>query len=169
MEWVAIASAAVGAISSISQGNAAAAAARSQAQALDYNAAVERQNAQIALQQGNANEEAQRRQARRVLGAQRAGLTEAGLSGGTAGDLVSQSAADAELDALNIRYGAQLQATGHLNSATLDQQQARQARKNASAAQTAGYIGAGAAALSGYGGYLNSQARIKAAGRGLLQ
>jgi hypothetical protein len=107
MSWMAIAGAAMSAVSSISQASAASAAAKSAAQASDYNAAIAAQNAQTASEQGNANEEAQRRKARMVMGAQRAALAEAGIgSDGTASDLVEQSAVNAEMDALNIRYGA---------------------------------------------------------------
>jgi hypothetical protein len=168
MSWMAIAGAAMSAVSSISQASAASAAAKSAAQASDYNAAIAAQNAQTASEQGNANEEAQRRKARMVMGAQRAALAEAGIgSDGTASDLVEQSAVNAEMDALNIRYGAQLQSTGFLNQSALDMQQAENQRKQASRATTAGYLNAGASALSGYGGYLQGQAKIKAASVGL--
>lgn len=154
---IAIASAGMQAVSAINSANAQSAAAQSQAQANEYNAAVARQNADIAAQQGNANEETQRRKARMVLGQQRAAIAEAGIgSDGTGGDLYEQSVSNAEMDALNIRYGASLQSAGFTNQAGLDDWQAQQNRRNASAAQTAGYLNAGAAALSSLGGYANA-------------
>lgn len=52
-------------------------------------------------------------QGTRGPGAQRAAIAEAGIgTSGSASDLVRQSAAAARLDALNIRYGAQLQFDG---------------------------------------------------------
>lgn len=167
LEYLAIAGAVASAASSVSQAKAASAQAKSAAQAANYNAAVAAQNAKTALDQGNANEEAQRRKARMVMGTQRAALAEAGIGNeGTASDLVEQSASNAEMDALNIRYEAQLQSTGFLNQSALDTLQAKNARKQASQAMTSGYINAGAGALSGYGSYLQGQARINSAKKG---
>lgn len=52
-----------------------------------------------------ANEEIQRRQARQLLGQQAAAVAQAGTGyGGTTALVMDQSALNAELDALNIRY-----------------------------------------------------------------
>jgi hypothetical protein len=167
MEYVAIAAATMKAVGAIRQGNAQAAAYESQAQANDYNAQVAQQNAATASAQGNANEEAQRRQARIALGQQRASIAEAGIgTGGSASDLYEQSVSNSELDALNIRYQSQLQSTGYLNQAGLETWQAGQNRRNSSAARVSGYINAGAQALGGYGNYLQGQAAIKTASKG---
>ena len=117
-----IASTAVTAVGSIAQGNAAAAQAEGQANAARYNAQVNENNAQTALQAGNANEEAQRRKSAQQLGQQRAGLAEngIGLDSGTATDLTEQSAMNAELDALNIRYQGKTQAQAYRSGAALD-------------------------------------------------
>lgn len=164
---IALVSAGMQAISAINQGNNQSAMYESQAQANAYNAEMARQNAQIAAEQGNANEEAQRRHARIALGAQRAAIAEAGIgTDGSAGDLYEQSASNAEMDALNIRYQANLQSAGFTNQAGLDDWQASQNRANASRATTAGFVNAGASALSGFGGYLQGQARIANAGKG---
>jgi hypothetical protein len=160
-----IASTAFSVIGAVSQGNAAAKKSESEAQADEYNAAVQKQNADNALLVGNANEEAQRRKARLVMGAQRAGIAESGMSGSqTASDLLEQSAGNAEMDALNIRYGAQLQSTGYLNNSTLDTWQAKNDRESASAAKTAVYMNAGAKILSGAGSYIKGQALLKKSG-----
>lgn len=164
IQWVQAAATAASAISAINQGNNQSAMYKSQAQANAYNADMARQNAQVAAEQGNANEETQRRHARIIEGQQRAAIAEAGIgTDGSAGDLYEQSASNAEMDALNIRYGAQLQSAGFTNQAGLDDWQGDQNRRNASSARTSGFINAGAAALSGYSNYLVNAHRIKIA------
>lgn len=159
---------ALSAYGSYSQGQAQAAQAKAAANAANYNATVARNNAQLALEQGNANEESQRRHARMALGQQRAALAEAGIGlEGTGGDLYEQSASGAELDAQNIRYGAQLQSTSYLNQSNLEMAQAKQYSRNAANASTASYIGAGSSLLAGYGNYVRDSSTIKAAGRGM--
>lgn len=139
------AGAAMSAIGSIQQGE-------SQAKAANYNAAVEEQNAKNALQVANANEEAQRRKSAGDLGRMRASLAENGLSltEGTGADLYTQSDKNAEMDALNIRYGGTVQNVNSRNQAQLF-------RMNASSARTAGYIGAASAFLSAGGSYALSK------------
>lgn len=162
------AGAALSAYGAYSNGQAQAAQAKAAANAANYNQIVARNNAQLALEEGNANEESQRRHARTVLGQQRAALAEAGIGlEGTGGDLYEQSAGDAELDAQNIRYGAQLQSTSYLNQSNLEMAQAKQYSRNAANASTASYIGAGSSLLAGYGNYVRDSSTIKAAGRGM--
>lgn len=154
---------AMAAASSISQAQAAKQQYQSQADAANYNATVANQNAETALQASSANEEAQRRKSAQDMGHLRAGLAEngIGLDSGTATDLTEQSALNAEMDALNIRYQGQTQARAYKTQSALDTQAANQARSNASAAMTQGYLSAGSAALTGYGRYSNYQARLK--------
>lgn len=163
VEWAMIASATMAAVGSISQANATKQQMNSQADAANYNSIVANQNADTALQAASANEEAQRRKSAVALGQQRAGLAESGigLNSGTATDLTEQSALNAEMDALNIRYAGQTQAQAYKTQSALDVQAAQQAKANASSAMTSGYLSAGATALSGYGKYSNYQARIK--------
>lgn len=166
--YIAAAMAAAGAIASA---NAQASSAKSAANAAEYNAEVDRQRATVALQQGNANEESQRRQAAIAMGRQTAATAQSGvdLTSGSALDLYQQSATNAELDALNIRYGAQLQAQGLQQQGTLDTMTAQQQRNNARSATTAGYLNAGASALSSYGTYTNNQAALAKARAGASQ
>lgn len=147
----------VSAVGAIAQGNAQKAQADSQAEAAQYNATIANQNADTALQAGNANEEAQRRKSAAELGQQRAGMAEngIGLDSGTATDLTESSAMNAELDALNARYNGQVQARDYKAQAALGQQQASSSRAAGQAAQTSGYLTAGASALSSYGRYKN--------------
>ena len=133
------ASAAVGAVGAYS-------AARSQSQASEYNATVASQRATVALDQGNANEEAQRRRGQMILGTQAAGAADNGGLQGTNVDLLKQSATNVEMDALNIRYGAKLQALSAQDQEQLSRQQARDAT-------TSGWFNAGAAALTSAGQY----------------
>jgi enterochelin esterase-like enzyme len=163
VEWAMLASATMAAVGSISQANATKQQMNSQADAANYNAIVANQNADTALQASSANEEAQRRKSAMALGQQRAGLAESGigLESGTATELTEQSALKAEMDAVIIRYPGQTQAQAYNTQTALDIQTAQQAKANASAAMTSGYLTAGSQALSGYGKYSNYQARIK--------
>jgi hypothetical protein len=116
------------------------------------NADISRQKAKIAEQQAGVNEDAQRRRASMVLGQQRAAAAESGsdLSSGTNADLAAQSATNAELDALNIRYQGKLGQLSGTEQAGLDDMRA----DDASNAQ---YLNAASSALSGYGSYLKGQ------------
>jgi hypothetical protein len=82
--------------------------ARSDAGALAEQAAV-------AQAQANRDETAQRRQSRQQLGTMAASMAQAG--GGVDEGVLRQSAVNAELDALNIRYAGQMRARGLLAEA----------------------------------------------------
>jgi hypothetical protein len=76
----------------------------------------EQQNAEIAGQQTSQAEEMQRREARQLLGAGRAAIAQSGIAmSGSAADIMKQSATNAELDALNIRYAGTIERMGILN------------------------------------------------------
>lgn len=126
--------------------------ADSQRRAAHTNADIARQKAKIAVDQAGVNEDAQRRRAAMVLGQQRAAAAESGsdLSTGTNADLAAQSATNAELDALNIRYQGKLGQLSGNEQAGLDDMRA----DDASNAQ---YLNAASSALSGYGSYVKSQ------------
>jgi len=158
---LALASTAVGVVSAINASNAQAAGYESQKQAADYNATIQSQNAAVARQQAGAREEAQRRQARQVLGEQRAALSQAGIGlAGSAADVYGQSAANAELDALNIRYEGELDARGLLAQSELTRYEGKVAGMNAKSAKSAGRLDAASALLAGgtkaYGFYRGS-------------
>jgi hypothetical protein len=144
MSLLSVASTAMSAIGAIQQGNNAKAAA-------DYNAGIMEQNATIERQQATAREETQRRQARQILGEQRAGFSQAGIGlGGSASDIMDESATNAELDALTLRYEGDLRARGLMAQAESERFQGRNAR-------TAGYMGAAGSILGGIGGYMGRQ------------
>lgn len=160
MAWLPIAMAAVQAIGTLSQSRAQADTARAQAQALDYNAAVARQNAQIATEQTVQREQTQRRQARAVMGRQAAALAQSGVGlSGSALDVADQSGLFAELDALNIRYEGALQSRGYLAQSSADEFQAGRYREQAKSHRTAGLLGAGASLLAGVGKWYSGSKR----------
>lgn len=76
----------------------------------------EQQNLEITGQQASQAEEQQRREARQLLGAGRAAVAQSGIAmTGSAADIMKQSATNAELDALNIRYAGTLERQSILN------------------------------------------------------
>ncbi len=144
MTIVAAVTAVVGAISTIQQGRAQAASAR-------YNAAIADRNAVIARQQ--AAEEARRiRDAgARALGQQRTAFAAAGVTAeGTPLEVLGDTAASVELDALTARYSGEVEATDYMARANLLRSQARSAERSAmfgagtSLLTSAGRIGHGA-------------------------
>jgi len=110
----------------------------------NYNARMLAMQAHTAQSQALADEQTQRRQAREVLGEQAASLAQAGGGyGGTTAGVIDQSAVNAELDALNIRYGGTMKASGLLA-------QAAAARYAGKAGRTQSYFLAGSDLLKGY-------------------
>jgi len=100
-------------------------------------------NAQAAAQQANAAEEAQRRRNRSILARQRTAIAESGIGfGGSAERLQQDSAVQAELDALNVRYEGRLRGLGFQN-------EARFARSRGRAASAGGYLSAAGSLLGG--------------------
>ncbi len=74
--------------------------------------------ARVASQQALADESAKRRENRQMEGEMAASLAESGLSGsGSSAGAARQSAALAELDALNIRYAGNMRRRGLLSEA----------------------------------------------------
>lgn len=121
--------------------------------AAEFNAATMEAEARIARQQGGAREEQQRRRAREFLGTQRAAAGQAGVGlGGSIGDVLGDSAAEAELDALNIRYESNLQALGMENQAAITRWQGKEAKRAAKARAVATVI-SGAAQYGQGGGF----------------
>lgn len=116
-----------------------------QAQAsANANAAALGQQAHVAASQGFADEQTQRRAARDFLGTQAASIAQAGGGmGGTSDKVTAQSAVNAELDALNIRYGGLMKSQGLLAQAQAERSAGR-------AARTQSYFLAGSNLLKGY-------------------
>ena len=101
------------AASSISQGSANYDQMTKNSDALKFNAATYRVNAENILSQAAQNEATQRRRSAVQLGQARAAVAESGIGfEGTGGQLIEQSVMNAEMDALNIRYAGVLAAKG---------------------------------------------------------
>jgi hypothetical protein len=113
----------VGAIGAVQQG-------RSQAKIGEYNAKVAENQAIAARQKAAFDEDRQRQQARMFAGKQRAGLAAAGGEQGDAGDVLSMTAEEAEIDALAIRYGGNIAAQSAMQQGALAKAQAKQASKS---------------------------------------
>ena len=144
-----VASGAMSAVGAIQQGEAQSNAYKAQADVNNYNATVARNNAMSVNQQTSAKEDLQRRRFAQIQGEANASIAESHTGFlGTNEDLLKQNAINAELDALNVRYQGQQQASGLAAQAQLDDFNASQNRINASNASTAGYMGAGANLLS---------------------
>lgn len=127
---------AVSAVGAIQQGRAAEKAA-------NYNAAIADRNATIARQQAAADADTSRSVNSRRLGAMRAKYGASGVQAeGSVLDVMADSAAQAELEALNIEYKGDLAAQGYGETASLNRMQGKNAR-------TSGYLNAGATVLLG--------------------
>lgn len=150
------ASAGLGAVSQYQQGRANEANANAQAGAAFQQAKLSRMNAENVARQANAREELQRKQARIAIGNQLAASAQSGLQlNGSNADLLEESLTNAELDALNIRYEGQVNSTGLLNQANMQDFEAANYRSQAKQARRAGIMSA-AATLTG-AGYKASQ------------
>jgi len=145
-----IAASAMQAVGAIQQGKMAAAQGQAQMNAANYNARMKEIEAGITREQSNAREEQQRRQAREVLGRQRAAVAQASIGfGGSALDIMEESATLAELDALTIRYEGDLKAKGLLAEAEFDKYSGQVSMAMGKAAKKASYVSAAASILQG--------------------
>lgn len=185
-----VASTAVSAYGAYKQGQSQAAASRAQGQAVQYQAEVDAQaqeynarvaennaiiadnNARAVLNQASEKEQAQLRNMAFMRGQARAAAAQSGAGvDGSNADIMRQNDILAELDALNIRYTGQQEASGLMATAGNLRAQAglnrfmadrsregarynmRVANMNADNAMTAGYLNAGANILSGASNY----------------
>lgn len=128
-----------------------------QSDALRAQANTDEANAQLAEADGARQTEDLRRKARATQGEAMAalGMNGTAIGTGSALDVITQNAIDAEWDVLNARYAAGRQAAAL-------RQQAAGKRSEAQAALFGGLIGAGAQALGGYASFRQS-GRIAAA------
>lgn len=164
--YIGLASAGLGALGAIRQGEAQAQMFKSQQQAAEFNAAVERNNARAVTEQANAAEEQHWRRFRALQGEAIAGIGQSGTGfDGSNLDLLKQNEASGMLDALNIRYQGQNQYAGLMAQSELERMQAAQAGRNASSARLAGFVNAGTSLMSGvsnYGLFKNGYGRSSA-------
>lgn len=126
----------ISAVGAVSQASAAAKAA-------DYNAKVAEKNAAIAKQNALADEQAKRRETQSILGRSRAAIGASGLAVvGTPLDVLSETAALGELDALTIRYNGENNAQSYKQDAELERMRGRSAK-------TRGFFGAASHLIGG--------------------
>ncbi len=142
-------SAVIGGISSYRQTQAQQAQFEANANAANYNAQVQKQQADAAQSSANAQEEQQLRSNRIMRGKRNAAIAESGLGfSGSNLDVASQGDIFAELDALNIRYKGQLEATGYGNQATLSDYDTNVARGMSARAGRSIFLNTAAGALA---------------------
>lgn len=158
-------------IGAISDANSRSDSYESQAAWNQYNATIDRQNADTALQQSASEQARQNRRARQVMGEQRAATAQSGTGfGGSNADLLDQSATLAELDMLNIAYEGQMRARGSEIQAQGEDYSAGVNRGNARNARRAGIFNAGRGLLTGtsrgYGGSSSSSGSFDHPGTG---
>ena len=129
-------------------------AAQAEAQAADYNAQLARQNATLARQQYGEEERRFRERGAKQIGAIRAQLGATNLSlEGSPMDVIEDTAANLELDALTIRHRGELEALGYESEAQLADFRAANARRQSS------FIGSQAGAVR-FGGFFNAAAGL---------
>lgn len=124
------------------------------AKAAKYNQEIAEENMDIAAGQAAQNEDAQRRRARFFLAKQRAAQAETGLEfSGSQLDIYEQSATEAELDSLTVRYQGELERRGFAQDASMAAFEGGVARQQRQAALIQGGVNTGSAMLSGYSSY----------------
>lgn len=94
---------------------------RATAGAADFDAAVARQNAEIAQQQGSAAAQAQERDATRKIGSMIANYGASGVQadGGSPADVLADSMRMATLDNITTRYNYNIKAQDYYNKAKI--------------------------------------------------
>lgn len=129
--------AAVSAVGAIRQGQAASNAA-------NFNAALAKQNVDVAEGQSVAASDMQQRDAARRIGAATAAYGASGvqMADGSPADVLSDSARQATLDNLTLKYNYKLKGLGYQAQASLDS-------ANAENSRTASYFNAAGSMLSG--------------------
>lgn len=110
---------------------------------MEYNATVADQNAAAARSAAALDEDTSRKKSSRILGTIRARAAASGVElGGSPLDVLADSASEAELEALTIRYRGETEARRQ-------ESEARLARARGKSAVSQGWIGAGAQLLQG--------------------
>ena len=119
----------------------AVAQASSQKSAADYNASVMDVEGRTSGMQSNEAANTQLRQGNMALGRSTAAAVESGGGiGGSTGAVLHQSATNAELDALNVRYAGLLRQQSYSTQAGLDRVQGQDEEVSALAGGAAGLL-----------------------------
>lgn len=145
------ASTAVSVMGAIQQGKAAQAQANYQAQVSQNNAQVAQWQAADAIERGKRDEAEHRQKVARMIGTQRAGIAGSGFELGdlTSQDILGDTAAMGEIDALTIRTNAKREAWGYEVGANNYMAEAGLQKAAGKNAKTASYWSAGGDLLSG--------------------
>lgn len=98
--------------------------AKMNSQMAEHNADVAQQNMTIVQQQADENARRSLVNSNKVMGAQVAGFGASGVSGTSALDVLQDTAAKGELDALTIKQQGSIKAAGYLNEYNLDKYRA---------------------------------------------
>ena len=115
---------------------------------------------------GNAAEEAKRREVQRSLGRTAAAMSQSGTGGpsyGSNAGVLKQAGAEGELDALNVRYEAQIEGYNYELEASNYEAQKRAARRRARGAKWSTAVNIASDIAEGYANYSGRQARRPAA------
>jgi len=150
-----IGSTAIGGVSAIQQGNAAAASANYNAQVASMNAEIMDANARDAIERGKIEEQNKRREIAMLTGPQRAAIAANGVDMSFRTTLVTivDTAMLGELDALTIRSNAAREAYDYKVAGANNRADASLSRSNASSARTG-------ALLSGFGTVLGGASDV---------
>lgn len=147
-QWMGLIGAAVSAVGNYRQGKTARAAA-------EYNAAVARQNAEIAREQTRRQIQQADREAYLRLGRIRAAQGKSGgAMEGSVLDILADTAAQNEIERQDIAYRGALGERGYLQSADLEQFEGRTAERQ-------GYLRAGAELLGGGANFYDRLTRVR--------
>jgi hypothetical protein len=133
----------------VMQGMAARNASLAQAQAAQYNAAIQERNARAAVDQASAERGDARRDSRRRLDRIRSLYAGSGIDAGAGSALAvfQDQATEDKLQQMRISYKGRIRETGYKEQAVLDKMEARSARSAASLGMAAGVIGGLGSAL----------------------
>ena len=139
-------------------GKASRAAANAEADLMDYNAAVAEIQAKDAVERGQVEAARYKEQVEGVVGAQRVGFAGQGVdvASGTALAVQADTAAMAEMDALQIESNAAREAWGYKVEAYDSKKRALYARREGVMLEKAGTANAWAAGIQGAGGMLST-------------
>lgn len=146
-----IAGGVVGGVSSYQQGKAQQAQYNYQAKVNEENAKIAQENANVQRQQGIEEARLQRIKAASTIGSQKTAMAANGvdITQGTAVDVIADTAAIGELDALQTQYNYEMKARGYEAQAGNFQNQANLDIISGKNAYTAGKIGAVQHGLAG--------------------
>lgn len=156
---------AVGAAGAVYQGNAAASAARYNAQIAEMNAKISDKAAKDALERGARDEQRKRIEVAAIAGQQRAGMAASGIdiSFGTPLEMLVDTAYAGEMDALTVRtnanreaYNQEVQSANLRAQSGLYQMEAKSARTGSMLSAIGGGLSTGASA---YGKFADTYGR----------